>query len=90
MNSTTGSAAASDHAGLLQAVATNQDTDAFKTLFAWYAPRVKSVMRRQGADEVMAEELSQETLLTVWRKSHLFDPAKRDLRPGYLRSRELG
>ena len=76
MNSTTGSAAASDHAGLLQAVAANQDTDAFQALFTWYAPRIKSVMRRQGADEVMAEELSQETLLTVWRKSHLFDPTK--------------
>mgnify|MGYP001277807826 CR=1 FL=1 len=76
MNSTTGSAAASDHAGLLQAVAANQDTDAFQALFTWYAPRIKSVMRRQGADEVMAEELSQETLLMVWRKSHLFDPAK--------------
>ena len=76
MNSTTGSAAASDHAGLLQAVAANQDIDAFQALFTWYAPRIKSVMRRQGADEVMAEELSQETLLMVWRKSHLFDPTK--------------
>ena len=76
MKSTIGSAVASDHAGLLQAIAASQDIDAFKTLFSWYAPRVKSVMRRQGADEVMAEELSQETLLMVWRKSHLFDPAK--------------
>ncbi len=70
------STTASDHGKLLQAVASRQDTDAFKVLFDWYAPRVKSVMRRQGADELMAEELSQETLLMVWRKSQLFDPAK--------------
>ena len=88
MNSTTGSAAASDHAGLLQAVAANQDTDAFQALFTWYAPRIKSVMRRQGADEVMAEELSQETLLMVWRKSHLSTRLKRDHRPGYSQSLE--
>ena len=70
------SANASDHGELLRAVAAVQDTDAFKILFDWYAPRVKSVMRRQGADDVLAEELSQETLLMVWRKSHLFDPGK--------------
>ena len=78
MNGTasTPSNTARDHSKLLQSVAACQDTDAFKLLFDWYAPRIKSVMRRQGVNEVTAEELSQETLLMVWRKSHLFDPAK--------------
>jgi RNA polymerase sigma-70 factor (ECF subfamily) len=32
-------------------------------------------MRRSGASEVRAEELAQETMLAVWRKAALFDPA---------------
>lgn len=29
-----------------------------------------------GASSAVAEELAQEALLNVWRKAHLFDPAK--------------
>ena len=31
---------------------------------------------RQGADAALAEELAQETLLTVWRKAGLYSPDK--------------
>jgi RNA polymerase sigma-70 factor, ECF subfamily len=63
-------------ADLLQLVATNRDVDAYRQLFQSYAPRVKSYMMRQGADANTAEELAQETLLTVWRKAALYSGEK--------------
>ena len=63
-------------ADLLQRVAENGDVDAFRKLFEAYAPRVKSYMMRQGADANTAEELAQETLLTVWRKAGLYSGEK--------------
>ena len=32
-------------------------------------------MQRSGVSEARAEELAQETMLAVWRKAALFDPA---------------
>ena len=43
-------------------------------LFAHYAPRIKSFLMRKGASESSAEELSQEAMLSVWRKADRFDP----------------
>ena len=63
-------------ADLLQQVAVDRDIDAFRQLFQSYAPRVKSYMMRQGADPNTAEELAQETLLTVWRKAALYSGEK--------------
>jgi RNA polymerase sigma-70 factor (ECF subfamily) len=61
---------------LLGRVAANQDRAAFAVLFAHFAPRVKAYLLRLGASSGVAEELAQETLLSVWRKAQLFDPAK--------------
>ncbi len=61
---------------LLQQVAIHRDVDAFRQLYQAYAPRVKSYMIRQGADANTAEELAQETLLTVWRKAALYSGEK--------------
>jgi RNA polymerase sigma-70 factor (ECF subfamily) len=36
---------------------------------------VKTFMRRSGATEAIADELAQETLLTVWRKASFFYPS---------------
>jgi RNA polymerase sigma-70 factor (ECF subfamily) len=60
---------------LIEAVATHQDRAAFTRLFEYFAPRVKTFMQRSGANQALAEELAQETLLTVWRKASLFDPS---------------
>lgn len=60
----------------LVAVAKDRDKDAFAKLFAHYAPRIKSYLMRQGANIASAEELSQEAMLSVWRKADRFDPAK--------------
>ena len=63
-------------AEFLQRIAEKGDVEAFRKLFQVYAPRVKSYMMRQGADANTAEELAQETLLTVWRKAALYSGEK--------------
>jgi len=61
---------------LLDRVAAQRDRAAFAELFAHFAPRVKSYLMRQGVAPAQAEDLAQDALLNVWRKAHLFDPAK--------------
>lgn len=63
-----------DFAALMAAISRDRDRTAFAQLFAHFAPRVKTLMLRMGAPRDRAEELAQETLLTVWHKAHLFDP----------------
>jgi len=58
------------------AVARSQDVTAFQTLFLHFAPRLKTYFLRLGANRGVAEDLTQETLLVVWRKAALFDPGK--------------
>ena len=64
-----------DWAQLIGAVGARQDRAAFSQLFEHFAPRVKAFMRRSGMNDGAAEELAQETLIAVWRKAALFDPA---------------
>lgn len=63
-------------ADFLQRIADKGDVEAFRKLFETFAPRIKAYMMRQGADPGMAEELAQETLLTVWRKASLYSGEK--------------
>ncbi len=65
-----------DFASLIVRVAEQKDRKAFAQLFTHFAPRVKTYMLRLGATPQAAEELSQETLMTLWRKAHLFNPAR--------------
>ena len=57
---------------LLHRIATDRDSEAFQEMFEQFAPRVKAVLIRQGADPSAAEELAQETMLTVWRKASYY------------------
>lgn len=61
---------------LIVAVATEQDRNAFGRLFAHFAPRVKSFLMRSGLADSMAEEVTQEVMLTLWRKASYFDPCR--------------
>lgn len=61
---------------LIQRVAKNLDREAFASLFDAIAPRVKSFMIRKGASPDLAEDLVQETMINVWTKAGMFDPAK--------------
>lgn len=57
-------------------VATDRDRVAFKQLFAHFAPRIKSFILKQKVTDEVAEDLTQEVMVTVWQKAHLFDPKK--------------
>lgn len=77
---TVGQAKAVPHADelcrLLRAVATERDRSAFTTLFNYFAPRVKALLMRSGLNEELTEEVTQETMLAVWRKASYFDPGR--------------
>ena len=60
----------------LVSIAEKRDREAFRAIYNHYAPRVKSYLIKQGATVVSAEELSQETLMSVWRKADRYDPQK--------------
>src|ERR1700744_6766312 len=53
---------------LIVAIGARQDRSAFAALFAHFAPRVKAYLMRTGSDSVVADELTQEVMLLVWRK----------------------
>jgi RNA polymerase sigma-70 factor (ECF subfamily) len=59
---------------LLCAIATDRDRSAYQQLFARFAPRIKSYLMRTGSEPSQAEELAQETMLTVWHRAETFDP----------------
>lgn len=58
---------------LMEAVAERQDKEAFAALFQRLAPRLKAYALRGGCSETEAEELVQETMLTVWRRAGSFN-----------------
>ena len=61
---------------LLTLIATDRSHDAFRRLFKEYGPRIRSYMLKQGAEADLADELTQETLVTVWRKAGLYSADK--------------
>lgn len=67
---------AQEAAELLRRIAADRDKAALAGLFGQFAPRLKSMMLKQGAGEALAEDLVQETLLTVWRKAQLYSPQR--------------
>lgn len=60
-------------AGYIEAIAQKQDRSAFAQIFSYYAPRVKGYLIRLGMRAQQAEELSQDVMLTIWRKAALYD-----------------
>jgi RNA polymerase sigma-70 factor (ECF subfamily) len=60
----------------IRLVANDRDRTAFARLHMYYAPRVKSYLRRIGSPDDVAEDLVQEVMIAVWRRAHQFDPAR--------------
>lgn len=60
----------------LLAVGKTQSRQDFIALFNHFAPRIKSYMVKGGMEAGDADELAQETMIAVWRKAALYDPAK--------------
>ena len=61
---------------LITRIALQRDRDAFGRLFQLVGPQVKGMLVRHGADHGTAEEIMQDTFLTVWRKAELFVSAR--------------
>ena len=61
---------------LLRRIAENRDKTAFERLYHRYAGRIRGLMLKAGASPGEADETAQEAMLAIWRKAHLFDPAK--------------
>ena len=57
----------------VESIALRGDRDAFAKLFTHYAPRVKAYLMKLGLQNAQAEELTQEVMVTVWRKAGTFD-----------------
>lgn len=71
-----GPPSADELCGLVRAIALGQDRAAFAALFGHFAPRVKAFLVRSGLADSLAEEVTQETMLTMWRKASFFDPSR--------------
>mgnify|MGYP000518502299 CR=1 FL=1 len=60
----------------LVAIGASRDEAAFADIYSYYAGRVKSFLIGKGMVEEIAEELTQEIMLTVWRRAESYDPGK--------------
>jgi RNA polymerase sigma-70 factor (ECF subfamily) len=65
-----------DAEGWIAAIALRCDRAAFAALFGFYAPRIKGFLVRTGTPAETAEELTQEAMLSVWRKAAQFDASR--------------
>jgi len=61
---------------LLVRIAEHRDRDAYQDLFVHFAPRIKGFLMRKGADSELAEELMQDTMLSVWTKASMYRPGR--------------
>ncbi|WP_316218549.1 sigma-70 family RNA polymerase sigma factor [Bradyrhizobium sp. SZCCHNR3003] len=64
-----------DWAELIGRVAARGDREAFKALFAHFAPRIKGFLIKTGCNADDAEEIAQSTMVAVWTKAGQFDPS---------------
>lgn len=60
----------------MAAIAQDQDQSAFADIFRHFAPRVKAFLIKSGADPSLAEDCMQDVMATLWRKAHMYDPAR--------------
>ncbi|MEM7472792.1 MAG: sigma-70 family RNA polymerase sigma factor [Pseudomonadota bacterium] len=57
-------------------VKSSQDREAFAELFDYFGPRVKAFLMKSGSSMSMAEECTQDVMVTLWRKAHMFDASR--------------
>ena len=58
---------------LMETIGADRDHAAFTELFQDLAPRVRRLLVHRGVSWPVAEELTQETMLAVWRHAAMFD-----------------
>jgi len=67
------------HEQLVLEIAQNKDCNAFKILFEYFAPRLKSYLLNFKIANQKAEDLTQEVMITLWQKGDKFNPEKAKL-----------
>lgn len=67
---------ASEPVAWLRAIGGELDCDSFASLFGFFAPKVKSYLLRRGVDPNIADEITQDTFLIIWRKAAQYDPGR--------------
>lgn len=70
---------ASQMAKLMNRIAKNRDRTAFTSVFSFYAPRIKAFLMRGNCSPALAEEVTQDVMVTLWQKAHMYDAAKSSL-----------
>ena len=65
---------------LLLAIGNNQSQQAYVELFELMAPKIKSFLMGRGSSVDESENVTQDAMLSVWRKADLFDPNKASAR----------
>ncbi|MGI9510492.1 MAG: sigma-70 family RNA polymerase sigma factor [Geminicoccaceae bacterium] len=63
-----------DHVAQMEAIVKRRSREAFAALFDHFAPKLKGYYRKGGIDAMQAEDLAQETMLSVWRHAAKFSP----------------
>ena len=61
---------------LLKAIAESRDVEAFRSLVSTYDARLRRTLLKRGSKPSDVDELVQETLFSVWRKSGLYNSEK--------------
>jgi len=61
---------------IVRAIAAERDRDAFAELFSRYAGRVRAFLVGGGLAPNLADDLTQEILLEIWRRADRYDPSR--------------
>jgi RNA polymerase sigma factor (sigma-70 family) len=60
----------------LVAVGQSRDREAFQRIFAHFAPRLRSFLRRLRVPEGTLDDIVQDVMVNIWRRAASYDPAK--------------
>jgi RNA polymerase sigma-70 factor (ECF subfamily) len=53
-----------------------KNTKDFEVIFNYFAPKIKSLLMRSGADGAQAEDIMHDTMINIWEKIHMYNPDK--------------
>ncbi|BDX00920.1 RNA polymerase sigma factor [Maricaulis maris] len=61
---------------LLVQVGQSRDRAAFRVLFDHFAPRIRAFLLNRRLTPALADDLTQDVMLAIWRRASGYDPAK--------------
>jgi RNA polymerase sigma-70 factor (ECF subfamily) len=57
-------------------ISAERDRASFAAIFDHFGPRIKAFLIKSGSSVSMAEECTQDVMITLWRKAEMFDPSR--------------